>query len=83
MAGSRVTPVPFVFLLALASEAHGSQIPLSPEAKDQFKPGMLSHLFKQDRQPTSAVGSVGYVRDGKTTTVVQFANCAYGSWRKC
>jgi len=83
MAGSRVTPVPFVFLLALASEAHGSQLPPSAAAKDQLKPGMLSHLLKLSGQPELGIRSVEQMRDGKTTTVVQFGNCQYGSWRKC
>lgn len=83
MAGSRVTPVPFVFLLALASEAQGSQLPFPAEAKDQLTPGGLSHLLRHNGQLNSGIRSVEQLKDGKTTTVVQFSNCAYGSWRKC
>jgi hypothetical protein len=83
MAGSRVGPVPFAFLLALASEANASQVPLA-HSKDQLKPGMLSDLLKQNANPEFSVKSVEQVRDGETTTVVQyFRNCLYGSWRNC
>lgn len=83
MAGSKVGPVPFAFLLALASEAHASQVPLAIDGKDHPKPGMFSDLLKLNGQPEFNIRSVEQVRDGQTTTVVQFGNCQYGSWRKC
>ena len=83
MAGSRVAPVPFAFLLALASEANASQVPLV-DGKDQLKPGMFSDLLKRNANPEFSIKSVEQVRDGETTTVVQyFRNCLYGSWRNC
>jgi hypothetical protein len=89
MAGSRVAPVPFAFLLALASEANASQVPLV-DGKDQLKPGMLSDLLKRNANPEFSIKSVEQVRDGETTTVVQyfpnfpnFRNCFTGNWRNC
>ena len=89
MAGSRVRPVPFAFLLALASEANASQVPL-PDSKDQLEPGMLSDLLKLNANPEFSIKSVEQVRDGETTTVVQyfpnfpnFRNCFSGQWRNC
>jgi hypothetical protein len=44
----------------------------------------LSDLLKQNANPEFSVKSVEQVRDGETTTVVQyFRNCLYGSWRNC
>ena len=90
MAGSRVGPVPFAFLLALASEGNASQVPLPTDSKDQLKPGMLSGLLKLNGHPEFSIKSVEQVRDGETTTVVQyfpnfpnFRNCFSGSWRNC
>ena len=83
MAGSKVGPVPFVFLLALASEAHAQPGSAFVDSKDQPKPGMFSDLLKLNGQPEFSIRSVEQVRDGQTTTVVQFGNCQYGSWRKC
>jgi hypothetical protein len=90
MAGSRVGPVPFAFLLALASEANAGQAPLPADSKDQLKPGMLSDLLKLNANPEFSVKSVEQVRDGETITVVQyfpnfpnFRNCFSGQWRNC
>jgi hypothetical protein len=90
MAGSRVGPVPFAFLLALASEANASQVPLVVDSKDQLKPGMLSDLLKLNTNPEFSIKSVEQERDGATTTVVQyfpnfpnFRNCFTGNWRNC
>ncbi|WP_426534057.1 hypothetical protein [Bradyrhizobium sp. McL0615] len=90
MAGSRVGPVPFAFLLALASEANASQVPLPTDGRDQLKPGMLSDLLKQNANPEFSIKSVEQQRDGATTTVVQyfpnfpnFRNCFSGQWRNC
>ena len=44
---------------------------------------MFSDLLKLNGQPEFSIRSVEQVRDGQTTTVVQFGNCQYGSWRKC
>jgi hypothetical protein len=80
MAGSRVGPVPFAFLLALAAEANAGQVPFAADGKNQLKSGMLSDLLKINGPP----GFSEQVRDGKPTTVVQqFNNCQYGSWRRC
>ena len=90
MAGSRVTPVPFAFLLALASEANASQVSLPADSKDHFKPGALSGLLNLNGHPEFSIKSVEQVRDGETTKVVQyfpnfpnFRNCFYGNWRNC
>jgi hypothetical protein len=90
MAGSRVGPVPFAFLLALASEANAGQVSLPADSKDQLKPGMLSDLLKLNANPEFSVETVEQVRDGETTTVVQyfpnfpnFRNCFSGQWRNC
>ena len=90
MAGSRVGPVPFAFLLALASEANAGQVPLVVDSKDQLKPGMLSDLLKLNANPEFSIKSVEQERDGATTTVVQyfpnfpnFRNCFTGNWRNC
>jgi hypothetical protein len=76
-------------LLALASEANASQIPSAVDGKDQLKPGMLSDLLKL-ANPEFSMKSVEQVRDGETTTVVQyfpnfpnFRNCFSGQWRNC
>jgi hypothetical protein len=90
MAGSRVGPVPFAFLLALASEANASQVSLPADSKDQLKPGALSGLLNLNGHPEFSIKSVEQVRDGETTTVVQyfpnfpnFRNCFTGNWRNC
>ncbi|MEH2548837.1 hypothetical protein V1283_005482 [Bradyrhizobium sp. AZCC 2262] len=90
MAGARVGPVPFAFLLALASEANASQISPAVDGKDQLKPGMLSGLLKLNANPEFSIKSVEQMRDGETTTVVQyfpnfpnFRNCFSGYWRNC
>jgi hypothetical protein len=90
MAGSRVGPVPFAFLLALASEANASQVPLATDSKDQLKPGSLSGLLNLNGHPEFSIKSVEQVRGGETTTVVQyfpnfpnFRNCISGYWRNC
>ncbi len=87
MAGSRVTPLPFAFLLALASEANGSTVPLTTDARDNLQPGMLSGLLGLKGGPEFSVKSVERTKNGAATTVVQyfpnFRNCVSGSWRNC
>ena len=90
MAGSRIGPVPFAFLLALANEANASQAPLPTASTDLLKPGALSGLLNLNGHPEFSIKSVEQVRDGETTTVVQyfpnfpnFRNCFTGNWRNC
>ena len=90
MAGSRVGPLPFAFLLALATEANGSPLSLTTDAKDNLQPGMLSGLLNLNRNPDFSVKSVEQMKNGGTTTVVQyfpnfpnFRNCFTGYWRNC
>ena len=90
MAGSRAGPLPFAFLLALATEANGSPVSLTPEMKDDLQLGSLSGLLALNRNPKFSVKSVEQVKNGETTTVVQyfpnfpnFRNCFYGNWRNC
>jgi hypothetical protein len=51
---------------------------------------MLSDLLKRNANPEFSIKSVERVRDGETTTVVQyfpnfpnFRNCFTGNWRNC
>ncbi len=90
MAGSRAGPLPFAFLLALATEANGSPVSLTPEMKDDLQLGSLSGLLALNRNPEFSIKSVEQVKNGETTTVVQyfpnfpnFRNCFYGNWRNC
>ena len=90
MAGSSVGPLPFAFLLALATEANGSQVSLTTEAKDDLQPGMLSGLLNVSGTPEFSIKSVEQLRNGETITVVQyfpnfpnFRNCFTGNWRNC
>jgi len=90
MAGSRVGPLPFAFLLAFATEANGSPASLATDSKDNLQPGMLSGLLKLNRNPEFSVKSIEQVKNGETTTVVQyfpnfpnFRNCFTGNWRNC
>ena len=90
MAGSRVGPLPFAFLLALATEANGSQALLAKDGKDSLQPGMLSGLLNLNKNPEFSIKSVEQVKNGETTTVVQyfpnfpnFRNCFSGYWRNC
>ena len=90
MAGSRVTPIPFAFLLALANEANAGQAPFATDGRDLLKAGALSDLLKLNAPPEFSMKSVEQVRDGETTTVVQyfpnfpnFRNCFAGYWRNC
>ena len=71
MAGSRVGPVPFAFLLALASEANASQVPLRGWQRSA-QAGLLSGLLKRNGNPEFSIKSVEQVRDGETITVVQY-----------
>jgi hypothetical protein len=90
MAGSRVGPLPFAFLLALATEANSSPISLTLEVKDNLQPGMLSGLLNVNGNLEFSIKSVEQVKNGETTTVVQyfpnfpnFRNCFSGYWRNC
>lgn len=90
MAGSRVGPLPLAFLLALATEANGSSVSPATDTKDDLQPGMLSDMLNLNGNPEFSVKSVEQVRDGETTTVVQyfpnfpnFRNCFTGNWRNC
>ena len=87
---SRVTPLPFAFLLALASEANSSAASLAPDANEKLEPGMLSGLLNRVGAPEFTIESIEESRDGKKTTVVQyfpnfpnFRNCFTGNWRNC
>ena len=87
---SKVTPLPFAFLLALATEANGNAVPPQLDATDALQPGMLSDLLKRDGAPEFTVKSIERVKGGATTTVVQyfpnfpnFRNCFSGYWRNC
>ena len=84
MASSRVGPLPVAFLLALATEA------FAIDAKDNLQPGALSGLLNLNENPEFSMKSVEQVKNGETTTVVQyfpnfpnFRNCFTGNWRNC
>jgi hypothetical protein len=90
MAGSRVGPLPFAFLLALATEANSSQASLITDTRDDLQPGSLSGLLNLNANPEFSIKSVEQVKNGATTTVVQyfpnfpnFRNCFTGYWRNC
>jgi hypothetical protein len=87
MSGPRVGPLPFAFLLALATEANSSPTSLAAAPKDNLQPGMLSGLLKLNGDPEFSIKSVDQLKNGETTTVVQyfpnFKNCVSGSWRNC
>ena len=90
MAGSGVGPLPLAFLLALASEANSSPVSLTTDAKDSLQPGVLSGLLNLNGTPEFTIKSVEQVKNGETTTVVQyfpnfpnFRNCFAGYWRNC
>jgi len=90
MTGSKAGPLPFAFLLALATEASGSTVSLPRDAKDHLQPGMLSDLLNLDGNPQFSIKSVEQLKNGETTTVVQyfpnfpnFRNCFTGNWRNC
>lgn len=90
MAGSGVGPFPFAFLLALATEANGSPASLPTDTRDSLQPGMLSGLLNLNGNPEFSIKSVEQVKNGQTTTVVQyfpnfpnFRNCFTGNWRNC
>ena len=90
MTGSKVAPLPLAFLLALATEANGSAVSPLNDAGEKLQPGMLSGLLKLNGTPEFSVKSIEQVRNGETTTVVQyfpnfpnFRNCSTGYWRNC
>ena len=90
MTGSRSGPLPFAFLLALATEAGGSTVTLPTDAKDHLRPGMLAGLLNLGGNPEFSTKSVEQLKNGETTTVVQyfpnfpnFRNCFTGNWRNC
>jgi hypothetical protein len=90
MAGSRAAPLPFAFLLALATEANGSPVPLTADVDANLQPGSLTGLLNLDTNREFSIKSVEQVRNGETTTVVQyfpnfpnFRNCFNGPWRNC
>lgn len=90
MTSSRVTPLPFAFLLALAAEANGNASALLPDARERLEPGKLSGLLNRGGAPEFTVKSIEQIRDGEKATVVQyfpnfpnFRNCFSGYWRNC
>jgi len=90
MAGLKVRPLPLAFLLALATEANSSPVSLTTDTKENLQPGVLSGLLNFRGAPEFSIKSVEQVKNGKTTTVVQyfpnfpnFRNCFYGNWRNC
>jgi hypothetical protein len=90
MTGSKAGPLPFAFLLALATEASGSTVSLPTDAKDHLQPGMLSDLLNLGGNPEFSIKSLEQLKSGETTTVVQyfpnfpnFRNCFTGNWRNC
>jgi hypothetical protein len=87
MTGSRVGPLPFAFLLALATEANSSAVSLTTDTKETLHPGMLSGLLNLNEDPEFSIRSIERVKNGEATTVVQyfpnFRNCISGSWRNC
>jgi hypothetical protein len=90
MAASRVGPLPFAFLLALATEANGSSASLPTGTDNNLQPGMLSGLLNLNGSAEFRIKSVEQVKNGETTTVVQyfpnfpnFRNCFTGYWRNC
>ena len=90
MPGSKAGPLPFAFLLALATEANASAVSLTTHSRENLQPGMLSGLLNLNGNAEFSIKSVDQVKNGETTTVVQyfpnfpnFRNCLYGSWRNC
>ena len=90
MSGPIVGPLPFAFLLALASEANGAAASLPMDTQGNLQAGMLSGLLDPNGHPEFSIKSVEQVKDGETTTVVQyfpnfpnFRNCFSGYWRNC
>ncbi len=93
MAGRGTGPLPFAFLLALAADANSGAAALAPVTQDNLQPlhpGMLSGLIDPNEHPEFSIKSVEQVKDGETTTVVQyfpnfpnFRNCFTGTWRNC
>jgi hypothetical protein len=90
MAGSRAGPLPLAFLLALATEANSASVSRTMDTEENLQPGMLSGLLNTGGTPEFSIKSVERVKNGETTTVVQyfpnfpnFRNCFYGNWRNC
>jgi hypothetical protein len=90
MAGSNVGPLPLAFLPALASEANSSPVSLTTDIRENLQPGVLSGLLNLNGTAEFSVKSVEQIRNGETTTVVQyfpnfpnFRNCVTGYWRNC
>jgi hypothetical protein len=88
MAGSG--PLPFAFLLALATEANSSPGLLTSDTENNLRPGVLSSLLNLGGNPEFSVKSVEQLKNGESTTVVQyfpnfpnFRNCFTGYWRNC
>jgi hypothetical protein len=86
----RAGSLPFAFLLAMAADADASAIPAATDTKSNLEPGMLSDLLRLNGPPEFTVKTVDQVKDGETTTVVQyfpnfpnFRNCFTGYWRNC
>jgi hypothetical protein len=93
MAGRSVGPLPFAFLLALATDANSGKALLPADTQDNLQPlhpGMLSGLLNLNENPEFSIKSVEQVKNDETTTVVQyfpnfpnFRNCFSGYWRNC
>jgi hypothetical protein len=87
MTGSRLSPLPFAFLLALATEANGSAVSLTTDSREDLHPGMLSGLLNPNGSPEFSIKSIDQMKNGEATRVVQyfpnFRNCVSGNWRNC
>jgi hypothetical protein len=80
-------PLPFAFLLALATEAHGGVVPTTANLGETLTPGILSGLLKANQSPLKPDQPQ---KDGESVQQVQyfpnfpnFRNCFGGNWRNC
>ena len=90
MTKSGAGPLPFAFLLALATEANGGTVAFTTDTRENLQPGMLSGLLTLNGTPEFSVKSIEKMKNGEATTVVQyfpnfpnFRNCFGGNWRNC
>lgn len=90
MAGSRVSSLPFAFLLALASETGGAAAPMF-DTSQKLESGSLSNLLNEaaavDRLGASNNHEQKSLEDYKTAQYFpnfpNFRNCFSGNWRNC